>query len=423
MPFKNYYKILGVSSTADEQTIKRKFRELARLYHPDASRTGSRERFQEINEAYQVLSDKAKRSTFDRELRERNSVSRSGSTGSTSSAYVRQERPAPRPDQPLRSHRRPDVEEPVRGPVHSATPGAADAFAGVTLFAGVIACGLIAFVVFSLIDIVVGEGVTIREAPTLTVDERATVTAVSIERATDFARPTLPYREALAFSTQPLTDNDPLNLVLQGTFPVIRETCVIELGNDDLRCESEHIRSLSTGVVNSAVLNIEFDPHGESTALRRAIFMIQFTGDPRGITVNIGDSRKNAGTGQRASTGDPRYNAEIVIEDGDLKIYGFDATCTELSSTLLYFEEDIVSAGSTLYIEVQDQVIRWIDERTFEINRLESRCGFAIGGQSIQREQTDNLIYASFNRAIQSGTTSTGSGVANVHVILLAGSE
>lgn len=61
---KNYYDILGVSSNASDDEIKKAFRKLAHKYHPDKA-GGDNEKFKEINEAYQVLSDKAKRSQYD----------------------------------------------------------------------------------------------------------------------------------------------------------------------------------------------------------------------------------------------------------------------------------------------------------------------------------------------------------------------
>jgi curved DNA-binding protein len=66
MEFKDYYKALGVSRTADQKTVTQAFRRLAREHHPDVSkRRGAEERFKEINEAYQVLGDPEKRSRYD----------------------------------------------------------------------------------------------------------------------------------------------------------------------------------------------------------------------------------------------------------------------------------------------------------------------------------------------------------------------
>ncbi len=68
MEYKDYYQILGVSRDADADTIKKAYRKLARQYHPDANKNDKRaeEKFKEINEAYEVLSDPEKRRLYDR---------------------------------------------------------------------------------------------------------------------------------------------------------------------------------------------------------------------------------------------------------------------------------------------------------------------------------------------------------------------
>jgi DnaJ-class molecular chaperone len=60
----DYYKILGVEKTASDAEIKKAFRKLAHKYHPDKG--GDEKKFKEINEAYQILSDKEKRAQYDR---------------------------------------------------------------------------------------------------------------------------------------------------------------------------------------------------------------------------------------------------------------------------------------------------------------------------------------------------------------------
>jgi curved DNA-binding protein len=67
--FRDYYEVLGVPRTASADDIKRAYRQLARKHHPDvqpaAERSRAAERFKDINEAYEVLSDPDKRGKYD----------------------------------------------------------------------------------------------------------------------------------------------------------------------------------------------------------------------------------------------------------------------------------------------------------------------------------------------------------------------
>jgi len=68
MAVKDYYKILGVDRKASERELKQAYRKLARQYHPDVNPgdKSAEERFKQINEAYEVLSDKENRQKYDK---------------------------------------------------------------------------------------------------------------------------------------------------------------------------------------------------------------------------------------------------------------------------------------------------------------------------------------------------------------------
>jgi curved DNA-binding protein CbpA len=92
---RDYYEIMGLENTASSEDIKKAYRELAKKYHPDINKSStSEELFKLISEAYEVLSDEARRTQYDlyrkfeleSELKEESSKSRTSGKGSPKQA-------------------------------------------------------------------------------------------------------------------------------------------------------------------------------------------------------------------------------------------------------------------------------------------------------------------------------------------------
>lgn len=89
MNFTDYYKELELERSASEEDIKKAFRRLARLYHPDANPNNpqAEERFKRISEAYEVLGDPTKRAKYDQLSRQTSGYQRSGGRQSAPSSF------------------------------------------------------------------------------------------------------------------------------------------------------------------------------------------------------------------------------------------------------------------------------------------------------------------------------------------------
>jgi curved DNA-binding protein len=90
MSFTDYYKELELERSATEEEIKKAFRRLARQYHPDANPDNpqAEERFKRISEAYEVLSDPAKRAKYDQLSRQTSGYQRTGGRPGAGGAFA-----------------------------------------------------------------------------------------------------------------------------------------------------------------------------------------------------------------------------------------------------------------------------------------------------------------------------------------------
>lgn len=93
---KDYYRVLGIPKTATEDEIKKAYRKLALRYHPDKNKAANaEEKFKEVAEAYEVLSDKSKREMYDKYGEDglKNGGSRGGGTNNSGFSYKFQSDP------------------------------------------------------------------------------------------------------------------------------------------------------------------------------------------------------------------------------------------------------------------------------------------------------------------------------------------
>lgn len=403
MSAKDYYKILGVSSRADDQTIKQAFRQLARRYHPDVN-PRSKAKFQEINEAYQVLSNATKRARYDRLLREMAEIV---------SVPPRPAQPASPPTHSYPKHRDPRKVTPK--PIVTTH----EKLTGITLFIFVIFCGVMAFSFYHLANFLSGDtGGTVLHQPTLNRNQRLTQTVIRRGTATAQSIPTstlAPERRQLVL------DSD---LSLEEIATQYREEavvgCSINLVQSVHRCDeiewngSPPQITIRTGPINGEVnLRVTLDPRAH--VLTRAVFIIMYSDDrsPSGLTVNISDSDDNDGYGGSRLSG--ANNSQVAISGTTLTV--LSNTYAPRNLTELVSVRDFVDAGSMVIFEISDQRVQWWSEAGGE--SLDSQFIFALGGQAVSIRDVNYDIYAAFNEAVKLGSTTSGRGVEQIDIMLL----
>jgi len=164
---------------------------------------------------------------------------------------------------------------------------------------------------------------------------------------------------------------------------------------------------------NQMLLRLTLDPR--STGYVKARFDVSYGNTPSGISVNIGDSISNGGSG--GDNGNQSNNAEVQLENHQLSVYGNDYTQpgnTLDSKRQLKLLRDAVRSGETIALEVSNEHLGINTAGGIEV--VNSSDLFALNGQEDRRGNMNYDIYAAFNRNI-AGTVG-GSGVTRVVVTL-----
>ena len=375
---KNYYQLLGIPRSADEKTIRRAFRRLARQYHPDVNPSGAA-RFHEINEAYQVLTDARKRRDYDLTLPRRGQAQSSTATYHTTPSYPHDYR------RTAHTTRR----------VHHTQATSADAFRGLTLIFMVFICAVSSFGIYQVAAVLSGNFQTIQRMPTLTRQQWQTVTVQAQHTATADSIPT----------TTPAPDLRLATLAPDAALlgPLGTPACIIDLENNRHTCTNQPQIAIIAGPYNQAsALTINLDPRHYPA--RRAVFRVIYGATPpQGITIQIADAQATA---RRDN------DAMLTVDDTILTVLGNQAGDHEALAERAAF----VGPGTTLLLEISDQRLRWAGTSGAEL--LESRFLYALGGQA-DRFGQNYTIHAGFNRPASPGYTDFGTGVQQVEIWLL----
>jgi hypothetical protein len=170
---------------------------------------------------------------------------------------------------------------------------------------------------------------------------------------------------------------------------------------------------------HEVVLQVDLDPRRGCGC---AVFRVFYEGEPRGFTVNLGDSPTNDGYGGDAWS--TRFDGEVVVFNRDLEAFRAERKGSP-AEVRIFGLRQLPLAGRVLELEVCDQSVRFaLGEMTGFVNTYASHELISIRPRRGQDKDTaDSRIYAAFNRVIhrRAGRPSHerfGTGVRRVEVSL-----
>lgn len=213
----------------------------------------------------------------------------------------------------------------------------------------------------------------------------------------------------------------PCALVLHGeSAPALSGSCGDEAWKGHLLFElPERFADADENGWSEVVLQLDLDP---KRGCGCAVFRVFYEGEPRGFTVNIGDSPTNDGYG--GDSWSTPYDAELLVAQRDLEAFGAERKGSP-SETRIFGLHRLPLAGRVLELEVCDQSVRFaLDELGGFFNTYASHELIAIRPSAAAgKNGGDARIYAAFNRVIhrRAGRPSHdrfGSGVRRVEVAL-----
>lgn len=382
---KDYYRILGVSPSANSQEIKSAYRRLALRYHPDTNPNDPKAaaKFHLLAEAYRTLINPKRRADYDAKYRPSTPRPTTRVQGDrvVYRAYTQEHG---RIYEEVRdNHTTVDTTVTDKKELLSALP--------------LIGFFMVLMICFFSTTTVLNSGLTQQSQANLNAIHTVTVRAQNAA-VTSSPRPILsPTPNPLAtYQTLSSTRRQQLQARSLDTL------CTLFLTTHKHDCPADTVAFIAEPSNNNAIIEIDLD----LADYQGILFEITYGSRFSEWSLNIGDSRYNDGT-KSPSRPEP-FNAQLVISNNTLLIFGDEDTPS--SSRTLFSQSNIIRPRSTVFVEVAHHQVRWgIGSLTAQLTSPN------LYNLTIQ----DSKIYAAFNRVIYLSNPSRGEGIQAIVIRLV----